>query len=159
LRQLYPGAKFVHICRHPYDVYRSNMHIAREGHVTYQLQDPDRANSYAARFLDNYHAMETAWNREAAQLPESDRVEVRFEDLESRPLEVIRQVYQHLGLAWSGEFERRLRAYLEDQADYRKNTHRPLEDSVRASIDRRMHSFLDQWGYRDGDDRQEPRAA
>ncbi|MCO6459142.1 MAG: sulfotransferase [Pirellulaceae bacterium] len=147
LHTLYPNAKFIHICRHPYDVYRSNMHIVREGHVVLQLQDPDPETSYEARFLDNYEAMESAWEADARQLPVNQRVEVRFEDLEQDPLAVVRHVYQQLDLHISPEFQRRLARYVADQADYRKNRHHALDEADQRRIDARMGRFLRAWGY------------
>ncbi len=147
LRALYPNARFIHICRNPYDVYRSNMHIAREGHVIYQLQDPDDWNSYATRFLDNYREMESAWADDSRRMPAEQRVEMRFEDLERAPLAEVRRVYRELGMEMTAEFEQRLTRYLQDQAGYVKNRHRVLDATMQATIDDKMGDFASKWGY------------
>lgn len=147
LRELFPGCKFIHISRHPYAVYRSNMHMAKEGHVVSQLQDPDEHDNYQTRFLDNYRAMEQAYLAETANLPEGDLAEVRFEDLEGNELEQIKRLYAELGLEFSPAFERRLIRYLESIANYKKNSYRPLPDAIRSNIDGKLSWLMQRYGY------------
>jgi len=149
LRTLYPNARFIHICRHPYDVYRSNMHLAREGLVTYQLHDSNETDSYSTRFLENYHAMESAWQRDAGDLLPGQRIEVRFEDLERDPLAVVRRIYRELGMELTSQFEQRLHRYVQAHAGYVKNKHHVLNPVVRAKIDAKMGGFMEDWGYQD----------
>jgi hypothetical protein len=147
LRSMFPGARFIHVYRHPYDVYRSNMHMAREGHVVYQLQDPEEADNYQTRFLGNYRGMEEAFYRESADLPPAQVAEVAFEDLERDPLGEIRRLYAQLGLAISPRFQERLESYLESVADYQKNRFKTLPEQVRQEVDRQMAPFMARWGY------------
>ena len=147
LRSIVPGARFVHVYRHPYDVYRSNMHMARQGHVVYQLQDPDESDSYATRFLDHYRTMEEAFYREAGELPPGQVAELAFEDLERDPIGQLRQIYARLGLEFTTRFEARLERYLESIADYQKNRFKPLADDVRREVDAAIGPFMARWGY------------
>jgi len=147
LRAMFPRAKFVHIYRHPYAVYRSNMHTAAEGHIINQLQDPDPQDNYQTRFLDNYRRMEDAFYRDAARLAPDQWAEVRFEDLERDPVGQLRKIYAQLGLEFTPQFECRLRRYLESIAGYKKNRFRPLPEAVRAKIDHTMQRYFDRWGY------------
>jgi len=147
LREMYPRAKFIHISRHPYDVYRSNMHMADEAHVINPLQSPDPATSYQKRFLDNYAAMEGAYDIEISRIPVEDVCELRFEDLERDPIGQLQYIYQELGLEWTERFERRLRKYLRSVSDYKKNAHGELPRARRAQIDLKMGAFMQRWRY------------
>jgi hypothetical protein len=146
-REMFPHAKFVHIHRHPFDVYRSNMHTEREGHAVLQVQDTDDASSYATRFLDNYHDMEASCYRHAAGLPIHQFCEVAFEELERDPLSVIEHIYLQLGLNLSPEFRTRLKSYLAGIADYQKNVFHPLPNEVQTTIRQKMQPFFLHWGY------------
>lgn len=159
LREMFPSAKFIHISRHPYDVYRSNMHLAREGHVVHQLQDPDPNDSYQTRLLDNYRRMEDAFVRQTAGLPDAQVAEVRFEDVERDPIGEVRRIYARLGLEFTPAFERRLEQYLAKIAGYRKNSFRALPPEDRRRIDAKLGPFMARWGYTpDGTtDRNQPR--
>ncbi len=147
LNELFPGSKFIHISRHPYAVYRSNMHMAKEGHVVSQLQDPPEHDNYQTRFLDNYRAMEQAYLNETADLPSDHLAELRFEDLEGNELREIRRLYAELGLEFTPAFEQKLTRYLESVSDYKKNKYRPLPDEIRSTIDGKLGWLMKRFGY------------
>lgn len=148
LREMFPRAKFVHLCRHPYSVFSSNRHTARNGFVVFQLQDPDRHDCYESRFLDNYRALEESFTGDAARLPPEDVCRVRFEDLERDPIAVIRRIYASLDLDYDASFHRRLVRYIEAISDYKKNRFGELPQQDRRRIDAQMGPFMEQWGYR-----------
>lgn len=147
LSELFPQAKFIHIHRHPYAVYRSNMHLAQEGHCLAQLQDPEEQSSYSVRFLDNYRAMETAYYDQVDQLPSGQAAEVCFETLERDPIGEIQRLYRHLGLRYDRQFHERLKRYLASVADYQKNRFDPLPEDVQRQIHRKLRPLFDRWGY------------
>lgn len=147
LKEMFPGAKFVHICRNPHTVYRSNCHLANEGHVVTQLQDPAAGTSYGDRFPQNYRAMEEAFEQDAEAMAEDQVVRVRFEDLEQDPVDVIRKIYAMLNLEFTVAYEKALQDYLQSIAGYRKNRHRDLAADERQVIDQEMRSFAERWGY------------
>ncbi|GMU80178.1 MAG: hypothetical protein AMXMBFR47_00490 [Planctomycetota bacterium] len=147
LLELFPDARIVHIHRNPYDVYRSNVHFAREGQVLFQLHDPPASNTYADRFLDNYAAIERAFYRDAAALAENRFSEVRFEDLERDPIGVIEAIYAQLELPLTPEFRSRLDAYVASVAGYQKNKHRAMAEEDRRRIDAAVGDLMTRWGY------------
>lgn len=160
LHQMFPQAKFIHICRRPQAVYRSNLHAVREGWVVFQLQDPDERDCYRTRFLDNYRAMEEAFERDAARLPPRSVARVRFEDLERDPIGQVRRLYRELGLEVTATFAARLQRYLATVADYQKNRHVELPEAERLAVNAKMGSFLARWGYADdAQHERQPKAA
>jgi hypothetical protein len=147
LRELFPEAKLIHIVRNPHHVFRSNMHLAQQGHVVFQLQDPDPSDSYETRFLDNYRDLEAAYQRESRLLPASDVADIRFEDLERDPIRVIRDAYAQLQIEYTHAFHRRLEEYVRDLGGFKKNRFEPLPDDQQAAIDLGMADFPRRWGY------------
>jgi hypothetical protein len=147
LLELYPDARVVHIHRHPHDVYRSNLHLTREAHVLFQLQDPPPGGGYSERFLENYVAMEEAFYRDAAHLPAERVVDVRFDDLERDPFGQIGRIYRALGLPMTPRFERRLRRHLARVAGYRRNRFAPLPAEERARVNAVVGGLLRRWGW------------
>jgi hypothetical protein len=146
LREIYPDARFIHIHRDPYRVYRSNLHMAKQGHTLFQLQDPLPDRNYASEFLTNYRAMEEAYYRDAAGVPETRSAEVRFEDLETDPSGLIKRLYDQLELDFTDEFAERLDTYLESVSGYRKNVFKPLDPSVREAVDAALAPMFPKWG-------------
>lgn len=147
LLELFPDARIVHIHRHPHDVYRSNLHFAREGHCLFQLQDPVAGDAYADRFLSHYAAMETDCYRVAATRPPNRFVDVRFEDLETDALGQIARIYAQLELDLDPRFRQKLETYLGRIADYRKNRFEPLDEAAQREIARHVGPLMERWGY------------
>jgi hypothetical protein len=147
LSEMFPGAQFIHICRHPHVVYRSNIHLAREGHVCNQLQDPDEQTSYETRFLDNYRAMEQAFADDARGMAHDAVAWVRFEELERDPIATIEGIYRRLGMEISTAYRRRLENYLAGLEGYEKNRHQPLAAAEQARIAEKMGPFMLRHGY------------
>jgi len=146
-RELYPRAKFVHIVRNPYAVYPSNMKMADQGLAIFELQEPDPADCYKTRFLDNYAAQEARFAHDAAKLPPSDVVEVRYEDLVRDPLVEIQRIYATLQLEYTPAFEQKLKDYLAGVAEYQKNKFSPLPAEVQQQIEVKLGPWMDRWGY------------
>jgi hypothetical protein len=147
LRELFPRAKFIHICRHPHDTYRSNVKLARDGWIVFQLQDPCPVDNFETRFLDKYKRIEQAFYRDAVQLPETDLCEVRFEDLERDPVGQVRRIYHQLGLPYELDYHRRLEEYLASIQGYQKNRLDDLDEHRRRQIDAVMAPYLLRWSY------------
>lgn len=147
LVDMFPDARIIHIHRHPYDVYRSNAHFARQGHAIFHLQNAPAGGGYMDHFLEHYERMERAYDEAASRLRPDRVVDVRFEDLEADPMGVIEDIYRRLGLPLGDAFRRRLRSYLARVSAYRKNVHRELPENDRARVDRAMAAHMKKWGY------------
>lgn len=147
LRKHFPAAKFIHIVRHPHDVYRSNQRLASHGLVVFQLQDPHPADNYATRCLENYRDLMDAYYDDTRDAPAGTAVEVRYEDLIADPLAAIRRAYDDLGMTVTPEFEQRLTRYLDSVSHYRKNRFATLSADEQAEVDGAMAPYLQQWGY------------
>jgi hypothetical protein len=147
MSRLLPGTRAIHICRNPYQTYLSNMHLAKEGLVAFQLQEPEAECNYSSRFLEHYRRMEDCYTRDAARLPNGQVAQVRYEDLVRDPCGEIRRLYAELNLEFSAAFEERLTAYLAAEEGYRPNKHPQLPPVVKAAIDAAMGKYLLAWGY------------
>lgn len=146
LRSLLPGAKFIHIYRNPYVVFQStrNFYDALLDELALQEVDDPPVEEMV---LESYPRIMRSLMRDAAQLPDSDFVEVRYEDLDREPMGELRRIYDVLELdgfdGGRGAFQR----YLESVSDYRKNRYEFPREVVDAVRDRWGY-FVDHWGYR-----------
>ncbi len=145
LLELFPDAKFVHIVRNPYVVYLSCKKLWRDSFASTHLQIP------SDDLVDN---MIFSWYEELFRLYERDRVlippgnlhELKFEDLESDPIDTLRVMYDCLGLPGFGQFQRRLVPYLKTIRDYKKNTYE-LEGNSKEKVARRWKATFERYGY------------
>lgn len=145
LLDLFPRAKFVHICRDPYRVFASTLKVYNIVLARTQLQVV-RADEIEEFVLHFYEQLMRKYLAERSLIPAGNLVEVRYEDLETAPLEELRRVYDGLGLSGFAAAEPALRAYLESVRGFEKNRYR-VDDAVIDKVNRRWQFALDEWKY------------
>jgi hypothetical protein len=146
LLSLFPDARFVHISRDPYAVFRSTKHLIQIVQPLYELcdgpvQDTDE------HILSVYRTMYDAYFGERGSIPPGRLCEVAFEKLEHDPLEVVEYIYESLGLAGFGDIRAPLASYLRSIADYRKNRHNELAEPLRRRIADEWGRCFEEWRY------------
>lgn len=145
LLELFPGAKFVHVRRNPYEVYRSTQKLHRsiidlvglqllsdleiEDNVLYFYQ------RLMQRFFDQQHLV-----------PHGHITEIRYEDLERQPVLELARIYAELDLPGWATARPRVEAHIATQAQYEKNRH-SLSPQDAARIQHEWQFALDRWGY------------
>jgi len=145
LLQLFPQAKFIHVYRDPYTVFKStlNFHRATLDMVAFQ-KIPD--SEIERNVLTFYRDMMSRYLQDRTRIPEGNLVEVRFEDLERNPIEHMAAIYQELGLSRWDEARPHVERYLQTQAEYRKNDF-PFTSADLEKVDQHWGFALDAWGY------------
>ena len=145
LLDLFPGAKFIHICRNPYDVFRSTRFLYRTVLPRSQVQEvsPEQVEAYILRF---YALLMKKFLADKALIPRGNLVEVRFEDLETEPLDQLRKIYSGLGLTGFAQAEPAFRAYIDSVTGYQKNKH-TASDEIIDKVNQNWPFAFDEWGY------------
>jgi hypothetical protein len=145
LLEAFPGAKFIHIYRNPYDVFVSTQHLYRKTLPSIQLESISEAE-INDNILQFYRALMCKYLRERELIPAGDLVEVRFEDLERDPLDEMRRVYQTLDLPGWAAAEPAMRDYIGTLSDYQKNTFMFAPDLI-AKVNQHWRFAFERWDY------------
>jgi LPS sulfotransferase NodH len=143
---LFPDARFVHIRRDPYVVFRSTRHMMRAAQPLYHLRDGPIQDS-DDRIISVYTGMYDAYFEERGLIPEGRLCEVGYEGLERDPVGVVGSVYEALALSGFEDVRPRLEGYLGSIAGYRKNRHDELPEPLRGRIADEWGRSFDEWGY------------
>ena len=146
LLDLFPDAKFIHIYRNPYNVFRSTVFLYKTVLPRSQVQEisPDRVEAYILRF---YTLLMQKFLAQKTLIPPGNLVEVRFEDLEEAPLDQLRRIYESLGLPGFAEAEPAFRAYIDSVTGYLKNEY-AVTDDVIEKVNQHWRFAIDAWGYK-----------
>jgi hypothetical protein len=151
LLKLFPEARFVHISRNPFEIYASTYRMWHIVHSRVSLQNPARDEVWMSEYvLSTLTRMYEAYERDLALVPADRLVEVRYEDLAERPLEVIERIYRGLGI---GEFELAkpvIRAYVSGLGPHNARPHRVTRAEREAIVDR-WSFYFKRFGYDLGD--------
>jgi hypothetical protein len=146
LLEMFPEARFVHIHRDPYVVFRSFQHYYdTAGWYTY-LQKPD-LEGLDDLILRRYTAMYDAYFEEKDMIPPGRLHEVSFAELETDPLGQMALLYERLELPGFAGFEPTLRAYLQTLGGYKKNRYEGLPPGVQERVFREWRRSFETWGY------------
>ena len=146
LLRLFPDARFVHITRSPYAVYRSVLHTYRAVLPISRLQDCPWETT-VADFTHCYAAVMRQYLDDRAQIPAGRLSETRFEDLEQNPLAELERIYRELSLPGWNDAKPAIAAYLGDLAGYRRNAY-DIDPAIAETVEREWAFALDEWGYR-----------
>ena len=147
LLELFPDAKFIHIYRNPYNIFRSTQHLYRVVMERTQLQEVGQGEheNWVLRF---YSQLMQKLLADKSLIPAGNLVEVRYEDLDKEPLAQLRKVYETLSLPGFAEAEPAFRAYLDSISGYQKLAHKQLDDSAITKINRNWQFAFDALGYK-----------
>jgi hypothetical protein len=142
---IFPEAKFIHLVRNPYDVFLSMRQLYKVVLPRSQLQKI-QWEQVEDNILKFYSRLMTKFLDERHLIPSKNLIEVKFEDLESTPLETIRSIYAHLELPAFMEAESHVKKYLETVANYRKNQYHLTADVI-ARVNQNWEFAFKTWGY------------
>lgn len=146
LLELFPGARFVHIHRDPYVVFRSFQHYFDTAMWYTYLQRPD-VQGIDRRILERYNVLYAAFFEDRRLIPAGRYHELAFEDLERDPIGQMRSLYEKLGLPGFDRVQPKLQAYLASIAGYEKNRFSALSSAQREAVAQCWRRSFEEWGY------------
>jgi hypothetical protein len=146
LRDIWPQAKFIHIYRNPYRVFPSTRHFFTRLLPELALQSYDDF-SIDPLILESYPYLLDALHVDKTDLAANQFVEVRFEDLETHPLDVLATIFTRLELSDFAAARPRFESYLASLRGYRQNQYPPDAETI-AKVETHWGKYLDLWGYR-----------
>ena len=145
LKQMFPGALFIHIVRDPYVVFPSTVNLWRTLFKTHGLQKPTFAG-LEDYVLETYERMHECLHEGRKVLTTEEFYEVRYEDLTRDPVAEMQKLYDHFGLGGFAENRPRLEAYLATIKGYETNRYE-LSAEQRERVTRRWGAIVQRYGY------------
>ena len=147
LRMLFPGAKFIHIHRHPFEVFRSTQTLYRSLLPLLALQHYENAaidDHIAWSYLELMRRLLGSLD----ELPLGDVIAVSYDELVANPVTTLERIYCRLAL---GDFSQ-VRESVQQAA--RQTFHRSslicdLDEPARSRLASRWSPVLDRLGYSD----------
>lgn len=145
LLERYPRAKFIYLIRNPYVVYESTSRFFRSTLEAVRMQ-PISREELDHEILMNYRALYERYEADRPQIPEGQLFEVRFEDLQESPLEIVERIYDRLSL---GDFQRVrpvMERYLSTLRGYRRKRYE-FDLQTTLKVERYWGDALKRWNY------------
>ena len=145
LLDTFPEARFVNIVRNPYRVYQSMRNMYRKILPRQVLQE-FAWEAIDAWVVSAYEKVMSKYIEDRKRIPPGNLVEITYEELDARPMEVLPALYETLDL---GDFEAvrpRVQAYLDGLGTFEKNVFDFPADVV-ETVNERWGFALEAFGY------------
>lgn len=146
LLEMFPDAKFVHIHRDPFSVFRSTKGLIAAWDRWHHLQKRD-FNKLDDHVIHQYKEMYDLFFEERALIPEGQFHEISYEELDSDPLTQLQDIYEALELPDFSEVKPEMRAYLDQVSGYQKNSHPNIAPHLQQRISSEWRRSFEEWGY------------
>jgi omega-hydroxy-beta-dihydromenaquinone-9 sulfotransferase len=145
LSRLFPGAKFIHIVRHPFALFPSTMRLWQSLDEVQGLQMP-RGRGMEDYVFDCLTRMYSGFEEQRTRLDQAAIYDVRYEDLTANPVAEVGKMYERLKLGDYGLVRERIAEFVEQQKDYKPNKHK-MDDALKRRIRERWAAYFDRYGY------------
>ena len=145
LSELFPGAKFIHMVRHPYALFASTRKMWRALEYIQGFQIP-KYEHLDEIILSTLTRMYRAFEKQRATLDPSRIIDVRYEDMIRDPLAEMERIYHGLDFGDFSIVRDAMAQYVREREEYSPNQHF-LESHVKNEIDRRWEEYMRAYGY------------
>ena len=147
LAQWFPGAKFIHMSRHPYRLVPSTMRLWKLLDSLQAFQVP----KYDDTWLKNYifeckNLMYAAYLEQRSEIPSDQLVEVKFESLIGDPVAEMKRIYAQLEIDEFDKVEPQVQAYFDQRKDHKTNPF-TLDAALRSDIDANWSQYMEVFDY------------
>lgn len=146
LLKIFPNAKFIHIHRNPYDVFRSTKQLYNSAIKSSHFQKVD-CHDQDDQIIETYKVLYDQFFLDKALIADGNYCEVAFEDLESDPYKTVGQIYEQLSLQNYNELEPKLKEFFKDKKDYKKNKYEDLDSELKQKIGESWSNSFRTWNY------------
>jgi len=145
LSRLFPGARFIHIVRHPFALFPSTMRLWQSLDEVQGLQMP-RGRGLEDYVFECLTRMYRGFEDQRKRLDSAAIYDVRYEDLTANPVAEVGKMYQRLELGDYSAVHDRIAEFVEQQKDYKPNKHK-MDDALKRRIRERWAAYFDKYGY------------
>lgn len=145
LLEIFPDAKFVHIYRDPYVVYKSSLRLHRSVIDLVGLQNVDD-DLIEQNVLHFFRETMDRYFKDRHLIPEGNLIEVRYEDLEIDPIHEVERIYAGLDLPGWEAAKPDIQAFADSQRGYVKNRF-TMSEADMLKVEEHWEKALNIWGY------------
>jgi hypothetical protein len=148
LKELWPGARFIHIYRNPYRIFPSMQNFFRKLLPAFSLQDYHHVDIDEVVFK-TYDRLMSKIIHDASTLVRHEFIEISYEELDNNPLIVLGGIYDQLELENFDLDKENFEKYLDSVKGYERNLY-AQDDATKRLIEQRWGRFIEHFGYARG---------
>ncbi len=144
LLEIFPNAKFIYIHRNPYEVFASSQRMFKYFLKEFSLQKPKF--DFDEFLLENYQILERCYFENTKLIPETNLIELSYEDLVKNPIGELEKIYSKLTIPSFGENKKKFEDYLNSVKSYKVHQYN-FSDDEKIKIYSKLKIIVDRYGY------------
>lgn len=145
---MFPSARFIHLHRDPYIVFKSTRNLYRKTVSGLHLQKRPADTALEQSIIDRYATLYDAYFRDRERIPSGQLYELGFQDLAKDFEGEIKKIYDHFGWESWDSYKSQLLNYLKENKNYKKNVYDDIEEPWKSQIQQKWKRYFDIWGYK-----------
>ncbi|MGI9516402.1 MAG: sulfotransferase family protein [Pirellulaceae bacterium] len=147
LSRWFPGARFVHITRHPYKIFPSTVHLWKSlcRYQGYQLVPRDD-QVFVDYVHECYQRMYAGYFSQIDEIPRENVVEIRFEEMLQDPEAAISGIYEQFELPGFEKVQPRINEFWSQRKSHRRNKTQ-LDETQRRQVDEIWGDYMERFEY------------
>jgi len=145
LLEMFPHAKFIFLHRDPYQVFLSTRNLYKKALPYSQLQEISD-EEIDANILAFFKDMIQHYLKDRALIPSGNLIEIGYDELDKRPMAVMRRIYHKLNFWPFARARGRFRRYLKSQENYQKNSYEFSTIDI-ENVNRHWGFAFEEWDY------------
>ena len=149
LLELFPDAKFIHIYRNPYIVYLSTIKMRNKVLDELALQNTKK-EEIEQQVIEYYKRVMKSYFKQKNQIPKENIIEIKYEDLVSNPVKLIKNIYSQLKIPGIQNALLEMNKYLEKQKNYKTNIY-SIDKKIINRVKSNWNFTIDLWEYKPPD--------
>jgi hypothetical protein len=152
LRQMFPTAQFIHVVRHPSNIFASTVWLWRALYETQGFQKPefgplsDGGPSVEEYVLDTMELLYRDFFTQVSAMPPRHFCEVRYEDLIAAPVTEMSRIYRELNFGPVEPIRAKLEAYVLKLSGYKPNDF-AIPEEHRVQVSQRWRWYMERYNY------------
>ncbi len=145
LLKLYPDAKFINICRNPYSVFQSNMHLYRKllPLLSFQKINETEVKEFV---LEGYEILMRKYFLDKQLLGKNNLIEISYEEFEKKPIDCLERIYSELKIGNFSEAKIGMLEELNSYRDFEKNR-LTISEADKIEVQKRWGFAFEELGY------------
>jgi hypothetical protein len=143
LVKLFPGARFIHICRNPYDTYASTKRLLVLLHRNYILGKTTHAD-LDKLIVEIYAKMMNCYIQQRPLIPAGQLIEIKYESFMQQPLEHMNWIYRKLDLGDFCSCEKDIASFVAKQNGFPVLKY-TLAETEKNFIDQQCGEIIEYW--------------
>jgi len=146
LLEMFPDAKFIHLCRNPYEVYMSTWKLYNSILPIFSFQHVEK-EELDKSILNIYKQIYSRYLEEKKLIPKENLIELRYEEFVKEPMKTVEMIYSKFGIDSYQKAKPAFEKYVKKHENYKKNPHK-FDKNIKEKVYKEWKFAFEEFGYK-----------